>query len=637
MWLTLSLMCGITGVVALSDSGKKYIDRVPQAIDCMASRGPDGNGIYRDNNVALGHLRLAIIDTSAAANQPFTDPTGRYTAVFNGEFFNFQPYRQELLSKGIELRSTSDTEVLLHMYILEGEQFIRKINGFFALAIYDKVFETVYIARDRFGVKPFYIYHDTEKIIFSSEMKGLMAYGIPKEIDYVSLYSYLQLNYVPGNHSILQNVIKLKPSNYGIIKPDGQIEFTEYYHIDPTPAFTGPTPGYKEAQEKLVSLLDASVERRMISDVPLGAFLSGGIDSSVITALAAQKTKHLKTFSIGYKDEPLFDETQYALLVAKKYNTDHTVFSLTNDDLYNNLFKVLDYIDEPFADSSAIAVHILSMHTRRHVTVALSGDGADEMLGGYNKHEAEYRIRNAGTKEKLVAALEPLIKMMPASRNSPTGNKVRQALKFAEGYKLSAKERYWRWAGYCNEADATSLLKKTVDWDEYKFRKGVILRPINGAEDIHDVLFTDMHLVLTNDMLVKVDLMAMANSLEVRNPFLDFEVVNYCFRLPANYKIDATGRKKILKDAFRPYLPEELYTRGKQGFEVPLLKWFRTGLNDLIFNDLLEEGFIAKQGIFHYDAIDKLKKQLMSNSPGDATARIWGLLVFQYWYKKYML
>lgn len=629
-------MCGITGVVALNDSGKKYLERVPEAIKCMASRGPDGNGIYTHKNVALGHLRLSIIDTSAAANQPFTDPTGRYTAVFNGEFFNFQPYREELIKKGIELRSTGDTEVLLHMYILEGEEFIRKINGFFALAIYDKVFETVYIARDRFGVKPFYIYHDTEAIIFSSEMKGLIAYGIKKDIDYVSLYSYLQLNYVPGNNSIFQNVSKLKPGNYAVVKPDGQIEYTEYYHIDPTPAFTGEVPTYETAKEKLVELLDASVERRMISDVPLGAFLSGGIDSSVVTALAAQKTKHLKTFSIGYKDEPLFDETHYALLVAKKYNTDHTVFSLSNDDLYDNLFKVLDYIDEPFADSSAIAVNILSMHTRKHVTVALSGDGADEMLGGYNKHEAEYRIRNAGTKEQMVAAMAPVLGMLPASRNSKVGNMVRKAQKFAEGYNMPARDRYWRWAGYCNEGEASALLKKPVNQEEYLFRKKNITRSITGDKDIHDVLYTDMHLVLPNDMLVKVDMMAMANSLEVRNPFLDYKVVDYVFSLPANYKIDSHGRKKVLKDAFRSYLPEELYNRGKQGFEVPLLKWFRTGLKQLIFDDLLSEQFITQQGIFNYEAIDKLKRQLLSNSPGDATARIWGLLVFQYWYKKYM-
>lgn len=629
-------MCGITGVVALSDNGREFLNRVPRAIECMASRGPDGNGIYAHKNAVLGHLRLSILDTSTAASQPFTDPTGRYTIVFNGEFFNFQKYRQLLIDKGIELRSTGDTEVLLHLYILEGEECIRKINGFFALAIYDKVNETVFIARDRYGVKPFYIYHDTEKIIFSSEMKGLLAYGIKKDIDYASVLSYLQLNYVPGNHSILTNVVKLKPGNYGMIYPNGQIKYTEYYHIETAAAFSGNVPTYDAAQKKLVELLDAAVERRMISDVPLGAFLSGGIDSSVVTALAAQKTKHLKTFSIGYKDEPLFDETQYALLVAKKYNTDHTVFSLSNDDLYNNLFKVLDYIDEPFADSSAIAVHILAMQTKQHVTVALSGDGADEMLGGYNKHEAELRIRNAGTKEKMVAAAQPLLEMLPASRNSKVGNTVRKALKFAEGYNLSPKERYWRWAGYCTQDDASALLKKPVDWEEYNFRKSIILRTINGADDIHDVLYTDMQLVLPGDMLVKVDMMAMANSLEVRNPFLDVDVVNYCFSLPAEYKINATGRKRVLKDAFRSYLPEELYNRGKQGFEVPLLKWFRTDLKQLIFDDLLSEEFVTQQGIFNYPEVDKLKKQLLSNSPGDAAARVWGLVVFQYWYKKHM-
>lgn len=630
-------MCGITGIMALNAYCKDYLPKTQLAVSCLNQRGPDANGVFTDHNVALGHARLSIIDTTNAAAQPFTDRSGRYTIVFNGEFFNFKDYRKQLIDKGIALRSNGDTEVLLYMYLQEGPEFFSKVNGFFALAIYDKVDETIVIARDRYGVKPFYLYRDTEKIIFASEMKALLAYGIKKDIDYVSLFSYLQLNYLPPQHGILQNVTKLKPGSYALINPNGQIAFTDYYHINPTKAFSGAVPGYGEAQKQLVELLRQSVQRRMISDVPLGSFLSGGIDSSVITALAAEETPHLKTFSIGFADEPLFDETQYAKLVADRYKTDHTVFSLTNNDLYEHLFDILDYIDEPFADSSAIAVYILAQRTRKHVTVALSGDGADEMLGGYNKHEAEFKIRNGGIQNALLKQMGPLAEMLPASRNSKSGNTVRKMRKYIAGLNMDAKDRYWRWAGYCGEADATNLLLKPIDWEEYKFRKGQILRTINGAADIHDVLYTDMHLVLPGDMLVKVDMMSMANSLEVRNPFLDYTVVDYAFNLPASYKIDAQGRKKILKDAFRSYLPDELYHRSKQGFEVPLLKWFRTELKSLIFDDLLSEEFVNQQQIFNYGTVNALKQQLLSNNPGDSAARVWGLVVFQYWYKKYMV
>ena len=396
---------------------------------------------------------------------------------------------------------------------------------------------------------------------------------------------------------------------------------------------------YEEQQGQLFALMDQSVQRRLVSDVPLGTFLSGGIDSSVVSALAARHTKHLKTFSIGFKDEPLFDETRYANLVARKIGSDHTVFSLTTDDLYNNLHDVLDYLDEPFADSSALNVHILSRYTREHVTVALSGDGADELFGGYNKHAAELKIREGGLAASLIAMLDPLWSLMPQSRNSGIGNKARQLKKFSEGMKFSAKERYWNWAGYATEKQCGALLKGNLldSFDhlkDYSARKDEILRFIHENGDLNEVFQTDMELVLVNDMLMKVDLMSMANSLEVRTPFLDYTVVDFAFSLPVESKIDRHGRKKIVRDAFRKLLPAELYSRGKQGFEVPLLKWFRTELKSMITGDLLSEKLVAEQGIFNFEEIQKLLDRLYSSSPGDAVARVWGLIVFQYWWKK---
>ncbi len=324
--------------------------------------------------------------------------------------------------------------------------------------------------------------------------------------------------------------------------------------------------------------------------------------------------------------------------MAKHFQTEHTVFSLTNADLYQDVHSILDYMDEPFADSSAINVYILSKETRKHATVALSGDGADELLGGYNKHAAFHRIINAGWKEKGVASLLPLWKMLPKSRNGTLSNKVRQLQRFAEGMKLSSQERYWQWAGFATESESARLLSPTTkeklsDQEYHSFKKS-LLNTLSEKESINEVLLTDTQLVLPNDMLTKVDLMSMANSLEVRVPFLDYEVVNFIFSLPADFKINHSLRKRILQDAFRDVLPVQLYNRPKKGFEVPLLKWLRNEMRSLIDNDLLSKQFVEEQGIFAYSEIEKLKRQLFSNNPGDVHARIWGLVVFQWWWKK---
>lgn len=627
-------MCGIAGILAFDESGKRHLHKISAATYSLNKRGPDGEGIYIHNNVALGHRRLAIIDTSTSASQPFTDASGRYTIVFNGEIFNYQDLRTQLINQGIQFKSQSDTEVLLYLYINKKEKCLTELDGEFAFAVYDNILEEIFIARDRFGVKPLYYYKDNERFVFASEMKAMIQFDIPKEIDEASLQMYLHLNYVPAPYSIFKSVLKLDAGHYAIVNKKNQFFKQPYYHLPDLDSEDkkNQVKNYESAQVELKKLLEHSVVQRMIADVPLGTFLSGGIDSSIITAIAAQHTKNLNTFSIGYKNEPLFDETHYAQLVSKKYKTNHTVFELSNDDLFANLHHMLEYIDEPFADSSALAVNILSMHTKKHVTVALSGDGADEIFAGYNKHAAELTARNAGLKASLVKSVHPLLKQLPKSRNSKVGNKIRQLEKFAEGMKLDEQERYWRWAGYTNEEESNDLLLKTSK--EYASRKKDILK--NISSDYNSVLLTDLQLVLENDMLVKVDRMSMSRSLEVRVPFLDHKLVDFAFTLPTHYKIDTKQRKKILKNAFKDYLPDELYHRGKQGFEVPLLKWFHTDLKTMITDDLLNDTFIKEQGIFDPNAISNLKVQLFSINPNDAVAKVWGLIVFQYWWKKTM-
>jgi asparagine synthase (glutamine-hydrolysing) len=632
-------MCGITGIMAFNLVGKFNKINVTAATMCLSKRGPDFQDIFIDEWIGLGHRRLSIIDTSAVANQPMWDDTKRYCIVFNGEIFNFQELRKDLERTGVTFTSHSDTEVLLKLYIRDGDKCLSRLNGFFAFCIYDRSQQSLFVARDRYGIKPLLYVYDEDKFIFASEMKSILSYGIEKQIDYTSLYTYLQLNYIPAPNSIFKNVKKLLPGHCIKIS-NKKIEINKWYDIPYNRTESeNNSLSYKEAQQKLRSLLEQSVQRRLVADVPLGTFLSGGIDSSIITGLASRNKEDLHTFSIGFKDEKFFDETNYANLVAQHFNTKHTVFSLTNDDLYEHVHSILNYIDEPFADSSAINVYILSRETRKHATVALSGDGADEMFAGYNKHAAFLRLINPGIKEKAVSAFAPILNALPQSRDGKLSNTVRQLARFADGSKLSPAERYWRWAGFADEDEVSKLFstksKDELRADEYTARKSEILKDIPAINTMNDILLADMNLVLPNDMLTKVDLMSMATGLEVRVPFLDYELVNFVFSLPSHFKIDRQIRKKILQDAFRNMLPAELYNRPKKGFEVPLLKWLRKEMKSLITDDLLSESFINSQGIFNYAEIKKLKDKLFSKNPGDIHARIWALVVFQWWCKKY--
>ncbi len=384
------------------------------------------------------------------------------------------------------------------------------------------------------------------------------------------------------------------------------------------------------------ALTMASVKKRLVSDVPIGSFLSGGLDSSVIAFCAKQFTPDLKTYSIGFKDEPIFDETRYAEQMASHIGSDHTSFILTNDDLLGHLDEMLDYIDEPFADSSAIPVSILSKNTKDHISVALSGDGGDELLGGYNKHKAEYLSRNKGLALDLIGALSPVWKALPKSRNWRITNLFRQLDKLSIGLNLNNKERYWLWCCFSNDRQARSWLLSDMNEDRIIEMRSGFLPYFNKSSDFNQVLANDMHLVLANDMLVKVDRMSMGQSLEVRVPFLDHEIVDFVFNLPHEYKINKTHQKHLLKAAFKDDLPLNIINRKKHGFEVPLLKWFRKDLYERIDKDWLNSDLISDQGIFDSDSVGLLKKQLFYKDPGDVQLDIWKMIVFQHWYKKYM-
>ena len=624
-------MCGIAGAIAFTEEGKKYLDKIGDAVAALRHRGPDGEGIFRDGNVALGHTRLAIIDTSDAASQPFTSSDGKFTIVFNGEIFNFKELRADLEKEGVKFRTNSDTEVLLELYIRKGSSCFELLNGFFAFAVYHKEDGSVRLVRDRYGEKPLYWYYDEHVSIFASEMKAILAFGIKNPVDLHSLKAYLHLNYIGGNNTIYQNTYNHPIGFWNLLQKDRPFLEDNYYDLKKTASIKSAL-SYSDAIVRLKEITEKAVERRLVSDVPLGSFLSGGLDSSVVTAIASRHKSNLETFSIGFADEPFFDETEYARLVSKHLGTKHHVFSLTNNDLLESLHEFLENCDEPFADSSALAVNRLSIETRKHVTVALSGDGADELFAGYNKHEAELRVRQKSGLRSLAKAGAPIWDLLPASRNSSLGNKVRQLRKFAEGAKMTASERYWRWAGF-TQPDELKNLCPTLP-AENRIRD-FSCSGLTVNNDFNKILISDFDLVLRGDMLVKVDRMSMLHGLEVRPPFLDHELVDFVMQLPADYKIQPGNRKRILKDAFRDLLPAEIFTRKKQGFEVPLLKWFRTDLRGLI-DELLDEKFLKEQNLFNPEAVKNLRKQLHSSNPGDSAARIWGLIVFQTWWKRYL-
>lgn len=628
-------MCGITGVYAITDEGKQRFSFVEKATKVLSKRGPDCQQIFTEKRVCLGHARLSVIDLSEAAKQPFSDVTGRYTIVYNGEVYNFRTLRKNLEAKGHTFKTDSDTEVVLYQYIEDGFECLEKFNGFFAFAIYDNLTETLFVARDRMGQKPLLYYHGYDYIAFASEMKALLALGIPRNLDMTSLCMYLQFNYIPLPNSIFTDVKKLQQGHYLLIK-NGNIKDVCYYSIPHIYSYLH-APNYDDAMQKLRTLIGESVADRLVSDVPLGAFLSGGIDSSVIVAEATKHIDRLDTFSIGYADEPFFDETKYAQLVADKFHTNHHVFKLTNNDLYEHLHSVLDYIDEPFADSSAIALNILSHYTRKQATVALSGDGADEMFAGYNKHLAHLRAINGGFGMQLVKMGSPLYKLFPQSRNTFISNIMRQLTRLSSGLKLDAKSRYLAWASVMEEEQALQLINNKILPQELNKRKMSITSNLRHDNFIVDVLHTDMQLVLVSDMLFKVDMMSMAESLEVRSPFLDYRIVNFVFSLPPEYLINNKIRKRILQDAYRDQLPTELYCRPKHGFEVPMLTWFRGELRSAIENDYLNLEFIREQNIFNPQKVQQLLAKLYSKSPADAVANVWALVVFQHWWKKNML
>jgi asparagine synthase (glutamine-hydrolysing) len=622
--LKLETLCGIIGIWAKNKNGETELHNINKAVASISHRGPDNqsNKIY--SNLAIGHARLSIIDTRESANQPMFDDTGRYSIVFNGEIYNYKEIRQGLELEGYRFTTNSDTEVLLNLLISKGKKGLERINGFFAFIFYDKDENKLLFARDRMGIKPLLIFEDGDKIILSSEIHSFFDFKVDRSINTEALNYYFRLTYIPAPASILHNSYKILPGQAGEITEEG-LTLSRYYSIKRQPFIK---TGFGEAVDDLRSLLTQAVKDRLIADVPLGTFLSGGIDSSIVSAIAARNKDGLETFSIGFEHQ-YFNESEYAQMAANHIGSKHHEFIIGKKEFLEGFDEFLNRIDEPFADSSAFAVDFLAKKTKQHVTVALSGDGADELFGGYRKHRAELAIREMGrTKERTIKLIASMTGESKSSRSDKWGDLNRKIQKLRKGLDLSNEERYFEWCSFSSQNDVYDLLEPS-NREKTEWSGGEII-------NMNDVLIADQQMVLANDMLKKVDLMSMAHSLEVRTPFLDHRIVEFANSLPLKFKMNQKTGKIILKEAFIDYLPKEIFTRSKKGFEIPLQDWLGSKIEDLFQTFIFSEEYLREQGLFDVNFIRFLGKNIKSKNFGERIYLVWSLIVFQHWYNRYI-
>ena len=613
-------MCGITGIYSFKEKSKELLSQIEPAVDALAHRGPDHRAVFSDNHVSIGHTRLSIIDTSENGNQPMEDISGNFLLSYNGECYNHKELRKKLSNKGISFKSNSDTESVLYWLIEHGADGLKDINGFFSLALYDKINQKLLLARDRFGIKPLYYSDSAEFIAFGSELKSLQYFKGKSEINSTALSAYLHLNYIPSPFSIFKDVKKIPPGTHLIANSSGKIEMHRYFSSH---------YGIRKLGDKkptsIESLLEDSVKRRLMSDVPIGCFLSGGLDSSIITGLATRHLDKLKTYTLVFKGNKQFDESRDASLVSRHFGTEHTEIEIDENDVLDSASFLLDNTDEPFADSSAIALYNLCKAVRPQIKVALSGDGGDELFAGYRKHFALYNSFQFPGLIKASRHLTPLLNKLPNSREQGIYNSLRKWKKFAAASSISPSHRYWEWAGYGNPSPE---LFKNQHLDSDHFMSQIHHSEIKSFDDS---LKMDLAMVLEGDMLVKSDRMGMLNSLEIRVPFLDPDFVDFVNQIPANQRISMFSKKRLLKENFKHLLPKKILNKSKHGFEVPIKKWLNSELNDDMMK-LINPALIKEQNLFNPESIDNLLKLLKSPQSANSEYALWSLMVFNSWW-----
>lgn len=623
-------MCAIAGI--LSDRNNDYTKYVNQMCEKMVLRGPDYHATYNEGYVTLGHSRLSIIDLSMG-NQPMKSLDANVVIIFNGEIYNFKEIKSELQKTGYEFATKSDTEVIIAGYQTWGiDIVIDKLEGMFAFAIFDRKTKDVIIARDKYGEKPLYYEIRDKEFIFASELKAfspsLKKYTLDKE----ALNFYLALNYIPSPYSIYKEIRKIPQGHYFRIDSELNIQDICYYNL--AERIKEPiNDSYDKAEGNLKELIYDSIKKRMISDVPTGAFLSGGVDSSIVCTIMSEiNKKTFDTFSIGFKEKE-YDESERARIVAEKIGSEHNLHILDFDDVVDSINEIIDYYDEPFADNSAIPSYYVAKLAHKKVKVVLTGDGADEIFAGYEKYLGRYY---ANRYRRLPRLLQKSIKLFAnhCPINHYTNIWIRKINKLIYIAESSNFDIYYNLMCLGNpDMKRNKLLKKELFVNIKPFiQKTYDSCPNNSS--LNKEQFCDVKYVLEGCMFPKVDRACMHNSIENRTPLVDSRIIEYAFRINPEYKLKGKNKKRILKDIFSKILPSKTTRFPKKGFAVPVGYWFRNELRSEL-SLFVNKSFLERQGIFEFEYVKQLYDNHMSGKEYN-DAQLWNFFVFQKWYQNHL-
>lgn len=640
-------MCGIAGWVNLDTSKNSNIDReavLHSMCEAIVHRGPNSEGLWLDDTVALGMRRLSVIDLETG-DQPVFSEDKSVIVMMNGELYNYREVRADLEKKGHKFVTKSDTEILPHLYQEHGDALVEHLNGMYAFSLWDTHRKKLIIARDRFGEKPLYYGVFDGKLIYASEPKAILAHpAVKTEIDLNALRHYVSFDYVPAPMSIYKGINKL-PAAHILIVENGEVRTRRYWDLswsEPGAIATGSngasTGTLSDKADELRNLLSDAVRMRLVSDVPLGILLSGGIDSSTVAAFATQHaTEKVKTFSIGFEEDS-FDESKYSRQVAKHLSTEHYEEKLSAEKAGDLISEIGTWLDEPMSDASLIPTFLLAQFVRKHVTVALGGDGGDELFAGYpmyyaHKVAAKYLAIPSFVRSGLI---EPVVNALPVSTKNMSFDY--KAKRFVRASKYDDVTRHHSWFGSFSVDQHKSLFTQDVleqtDADIYR---GV--RELVDASDAKNVIeqmqYADINYYLAEDILTKVDRAAMAVSLETRAPFLDPRVGQFAASIPVEYKLKGKSGKHILKEAMKDLLPHNILHRPKKGFGIPIAEWLKGRLNPLM-HDMLSPERLKAQGLFNPEYVQRLIKE-HENGNASHHKELWTLLVFELWWDNFLI
>jgi asparagine synthase (glutamine-hydrolysing) len=593
--------------------------------ETLVHRGPDSDGSIIDGPCGLAMRRLSIIDL-AGGDQPISNEDGRIQVVQNGEIYNYRELMDELRGRGHRFATQSDTEVMVHLYEDHGPGFVERLRGMFALAIWDSRQRRLVLARDRFGIKPLYYRVADGQLSFASELKALLRQpGFSREIDHRALESFLAFNSIPAPQTIFKEARKL-PAGHLLVAEDGEVEISRYARPEPVPADRVRGEGEGVLAEELRERLRDSVRAHLVSDVPVGVLLSGGIDSCSLTALAAQESGYqVSTFSIGF-EESSFDELEQARLVAGRYGTDHHELVL-RPDAVELLPKLVEAFDEPFGDSSALPTYLVSQLAAGTVKVVLSGEGGDELFGGYYTYVADRLAPRVGRAAPL---LRPLVERLPSSSGKVSFDY--KAKRFVRGAHLPPVERHHAWKEIFSPAAQSELLATPPESDPLDLYRARY-RETEGAQELARLQDLDLGIYLVDDLLVKTDRASMAHSLEARVPYLDPVVAELALALDTKQKIRGFSKKRLLRKAVAPLLPREVIRGRKQGFSIPVAAWLRGELEPFA-REVLSPETIERQGCLRPEVVTRVLDRHTSGKE-DLSRQIWGLLAFTLWFDRY--